>query len=299
MTAPAIRTTGLTRRFGQTTALDSVSVEVAPGGICALLGRNGAGKTTFMSLVTGQDRPTTGRVEVAGHVPFEHAPTLSALSFIRDNQRYPDDYRLHHVLRAAQRFRPNWDDALARDLVAAFRLPAKVVVKKYSRGQLSALAIVLGMASRAPVTLLDEPYLGLDGTARQIFYDTLLTDQLAHPRTFLVSTHLVSEMERLFTQVIVLDGGRVVLDAATDEVRGSFEVVSGHGAAVAEAVAGLDVVHTRAIGPLRSVTVRGRLDRARRGAASERGLSVEVADLQAVVSALGSMPTDTEGDDHV
>lgn len=299
MTAPAIRTTGLTRRFGQTTALDSVGVEVAPGAICALLGRNGAGKTTFMSLVTGQDRPTAGRVEVDGHVPFEHAPTLNALSFIRDNQRYPDDYRLHHALRAARRFRPNWDDTLARDLVAAFRLPAKVVVRKYSRGQLSALAIVLGMAARAPVTLLDEPYLGLDGTARQIFYDTLLTDQLAHPRTFLVSTHLVSEMERLFTQVIVLDGGRVVLDASADEVRGSFEVVSGHGAAVARVVAGLDVAHIRDIGPLTSATVRGRLDRERREAASELGLSVETADLQTVVSALGSVPTDLEGDDHV
>ena len=100
----AIETNDLTRVHGNTRALDSVTVQIRENTITGLLGRNGAGKTTFMSLATAQDRPTSGTVEVLGSAPFERADVLGQLCFIRDNQRYPDDYRLKHALRAARIF---------------------------------------------------------------------------------------------------------------------------------------------------------------------------------------------------
>ena len=142
----AIQVRSVTRSFGGVNALDDVSFSVPQDSILGLLGRNGAGKTTIMSILAGQDRPTSGRVDVLGHSPFEHEPTLAQISYVRDNQRYPDDYRLHHVLRIAPDFAPNWSADVADELVEGFRIPKKTPIKKLSRGQLSSIAIVLGLA---------------------------------------------------------------------------------------------------------------------------------------------------------
>ncbi|SNS59836.1 ABC-2 type transport system ATP-binding protein [Micrococcales bacterium KH10] len=299
MTAPAIEGAELTRQFGAMTALNEVDITVQQGSVCGLLGRNGAGKTTLMSLITGQDRPTSGTIKVLGHNPYEHDRTVQAISFIRDNQRYPDDFRLRHALKATRMFRPNWDEALAERLVEVFRLPAKTAIKKYSRGQISSLAIVLGLASRTPITLLDEPYLGLDATARQTFYDVLIEEQMQHPRTFLISTHLVAEMENIFDSVIVLDRGSVVLNATMDDLHGKFVQISGLKARVEEFAAAHRVVSTRTVGSLATALIHNNLDGDARHRATELGLEWERADLQSVVSALGSIPTATEGANNV
>src|SRR6218665_2198544 len=97
----AIETRGLTRVHGETRALDDVTLQIRENTITGLLGRNGAGKTTFMSLATAQDQPSSGEVRIHGETPFENASVLQRLCFIRDNQRYPDDYPLYHPLRAA------------------------------------------------------------------------------------------------------------------------------------------------------------------------------------------------------
>lgn len=150
----AINIRAMSRSFGHSTALDDITLTVPEGSICGLLGRNGAGKTTIMSILAGQDRPTSGIAEVFGEQPFENESILSRISFVRDNQKYPDNYRLHHVLRIAPEFAPNWNADVAAELIDGFRIPDRTPVKKFSRGQLSAIAIVLGLASRAPLTLL-------------------------------------------------------------------------------------------------------------------------------------------------
>lgn len=295
-TAPAIEGENLTRRFGSTTALDSVNLAVQPNTVCGLLGRNGAGKTTLMSLITGQDRATSGRILVNGRSPFENAPTLAGISFIRDNQRYPDDFTLRYALKSAAMFRPHWDADFAHRLADAFRLPPKTAIKKYSRGQASALAIVLGLAARTPITLLDEPYLGLDATARQMFYDLLLDEQLNHPRTFLISTHLVSEMESIFDRVIVLDSGRVVMDSSMDDLHGQFALISGVKSQVDAHTLGMTEVHKRVVGGLVSVLVQGSIPDEQVAAMRSAGLDVSPADLQSVVTALGAHSTDLDAE---
>ena len=119
----AIELRSVSRVFGASTALDDVSITVPEGSICGLLGRNGAGKTTIMSIISGQDRPTSGSVEVFGRRPFENEAALRGISFVRDNQRYPDNYRLKHVLRIAPAFLPNWSEDVAAELVAGLRIP--------------------------------------------------------------------------------------------------------------------------------------------------------------------------------
>lgn len=288
--APAVRLRGVGRRFRRTTALSDVTLDLPEGAVCGLLGRNGAGKTTLMSLLAGHDRPSSGSVEVFGADPFAHAPTTSAVSFVRDDQRYPDDFRLSHVLAVAPRFHAAWSAERAAELVDAFRLPSRTDVKKYSRGQLSALGIVLGLASRAPLTVFDEPYLGLDAGARQVFYRQLVTDLAEQPRTVVVSTHLVDEMEALLDRVVVLEGGRVVRDGTVDEARAAAYTVSGPAAAVEALTAGLHVLAGHRLGGLRSATVEGELTGEVDAAARRAGAQTSPASLQDVVLAHGAEP---------
>ncbi|MGW9021673.1 ABC transporter ATP-binding protein [Leucobacter chromiiresistens] len=293
MTPIAIETRGLTRRYRGAKALDDVSVQVHANTITGLLGRNGAGKTTFMSLVTAQDRPSSGAVAVDGHDPFERAETIEQMCFVRDNQRYPDDYTLKLATRAAGFSFPHWNQEVADRLIDAFRIPSKPIVKKFSRGQLSALGIVLGLASRSPITFFDEPYLGLDATSRAIFYDELLRDYAEHPRTIVLSTHLIDEMDRLLERVIVIDQGRVVRHDDVDAMRGSAFQVAGKAAEVDDFLTGLPVLSRRRIGGLATAVVDTPLTAERRAAAG--GLELAPVSLQDLVAAYGL--GDTAADD--
>ncbi|PWC06229.1 ABC transporter ATP-binding protein [Mycetocola zhujimingii] len=290
----AIEIDSVTRHFGRVHALDNVSFTVPEHSIVGLLGRNGAGKTTVMSIMAGQDRPTSGRVQVAGHDPFEHAPTLAQISYVRDNQRYPDDYRLHHVLRIAPDFAPNWSEELAAELVDGFRIPAKTPIKKLSRGQLSSVAIVLGLAARAPVTLLDEPYLGLDVTARAFFHRVLLRDSGEHPRTVVFSTHLIDESASLFDRVVIMDAGRLVLNADSDEASESAWVMSGTTDAVRQLTTAANVLSTNVVGGLMSATGSGVIDSGTLDLAEDLRVQISRASLQQLVAAYGA--DDAESD---
>jgi ABC-2 type transport system ATP-binding protein len=176
-----VRLTGVTKRYGDVAALDGVTTELGENRIHGLLGRNGAGKTTLMQIVTGQAFATSGTIEVFGEHPYENARVLGRVCFVKESQRYPDTFRVKHAMRAAALLYPSWDAAFARELVADFGLPENRTIKKLSRGMLSAVGVVIGLASRAPLTFFDEPYLGLDAVARQLFYDRLLADFAEHP----------------------------------------------------------------------------------------------------------------------
>lgn len=284
----AIEIQSVTRAYGGSTALDDVSLSVSEGSILGLLGRNGAGKTTLMSLIAGQDRPSAGRVAVYGQRPYESESALSKVIFVRDNQRYPDNYDLHHVLRIAPVYAPSWDADVAAEIVDGLRIPTRTRIKKFSRGQLSAVAIVLGLASRAPVTLLDEPYLGLDVTARGFFHDVLLRDYTAHPRTIVLSTHLIDESEALFDRVVILDRGSVRIDVPSEHVPDQAFVLSGPSEAVDRLASARTVIDAHAVPGLKSATVAGAPDPALRDEARRTGVQVSPVSLQELVAAFGA-----------
>src|SRR5690606_790531 len=146
------------------------------------------------SILTAQNCATSGDALVFGVHPYENSDVLSRICFVRESQRYPDDATATHALKAARLFFQNWDQTLAERLVDDFQLPMKTRIKKLSRGQLSAVGVIIGLASRAEITFFDEPYLGLDAVARQVFYDRLLEDYTEHPRTIILSSHLIDEV---------------------------------------------------------------------------------------------------------
>jgi ABC-2 type transport system ATP-binding protein len=147
----------------------------------------------------------------------------------------------------------------------------------------SALSVIIGLAARAEVTLFDEPYAGLDVIARRMFYDRLLADYAEHPRTIVLSTHLVDEVAGLLERVVMLDRGRITLDAPADDVRGAFTAVSGAAVAVDEFIAGRAVRDRRRIASQESVVIAGGLRDGDRAWAAELHLSVEPLSLQQVM----------------
>ncbi|MBG6084908.1 ATP-binding cassette domain-containing protein [Zhihengliuella flava] len=289
MTRNVVEVAGLTKKYGKTEVLGGIDFAIQENTITGLLGRNGAGKTTIMSILSGQEPKTSGRLNVFGAEPFESAGVLSRLCFVRESQKYPEDFKASHVLKTAPWFFENWDAELAAELVEVFRLPVGTRIKKLSRGQLSAVAIIVGMASRAELTIFDEPYLGLDATARGLFYDYLLRDFMEHPRTVLMSTHLIDEVANLLEHVVVIDRGRKVLDTDVEAAREAAFTVAGPAQAIDDVVRGRSVLRTQALGGLASVTVDGAADEQIRAAAAARGLEIGPVGLQDLVSAYGLM----------
>jgi ABC-2 type transport system ATP-binding protein len=277
-------------RFRETTALDDVTTVIEQDSITGLLGRNGAGKTTLMQLLTGHRVPTEGRIEVFGATPYENDGVLSRMCFIKEGQRYPDHFRVVDALTSAAMLFPEWDAELAAGLMSDFDLPAKRPIKKLSRGMTSAVGIVIGLASRAPVTLFDEPYLGLDAVARQLFYDRLLADYAEHPRTVVLSTHLIEEIAGLLERVLLIDHGRVLLDADAESLRGSAVTVSGPGDEVRSFARQHELLHAESLGGHSRAVVRihGTADR---HAAAAHGLTVEPTNLQQLVVAMSLQTT--------
>jgi ABC-2 type transport system ATP-binding protein len=279
----------LTKKFGKFTAVDSASFRIEENTIYGLLGRNGAGKTTVMQLLTGQQFASDGTIRVFGESPVENAAVLGNICFIKESQSYPDDFKPRHVFESAPWFFQNWDTECAQRLISDFRVPLNRRIKKLSRGQLSAVGVIVGLASRAPLTFFDEPYLGLDAVARQIFYDRLLEDFGEHPRTVILSTHLIDEVSALLEHVIVIDDGRIIIDENADELRGSATTVSGTRAAVDAFVGSRAVLHRESIGGLTSVTVEN-INTADRKAAAAAGLEFGPVSLQQLIVRKTSIP---------
>ena len=250
----------LTVRYGDTVAVDSVTLDLEPGKIYGLLGRNGSGKTSLLSVLASYRRASSGTVTVDGADPFENAALMRDTVFIRDSLDVTEQDRVATVLDFAGRLRPTWDAGYAEHLADVLGLDRRKRVSALSRGQRSSLGVVLGLAARTPLTILDEVYLGMDAAARTVFYRELLADYVEHPRTIILSTHLIEEVAGLFEQVIVLDRGRLLLHEDIDTFKARGVAVTGPAAAVDAFAAGRTVLSEQRLGGVRQVTLHGALD---------------------------------------
>jgi ABC-2 type transport system ATP-binding protein len=298
LATPMVEVSHLSRQYrGGVRAVDDVTLSISTDSIVGLLGRNGAGKTTLMSLITAQEYPTSGRVHVQGETPWENDRVLSQTCFIRESQVYPNNFKVGHVLAAGRRFYPHWDQELAESLVEEFALPRRRQIAKLSRGMRSSVGILVGLASRAPLTIFDEPYLGLDATARQQFYDVLLKEYAEHPRTVVLSTHLIDEVAALLQEVHVLHAGRLVMSGPAEELTRRACVLTGPTAAVEDLAGTHPVLHREPIGGYLALTLDRRADADLRARAERAGVEVGPVSLQTLVvrAGLDRAPAHLEG----
>ncbi len=216
-----------------------------------------------------------------GGDPFENDAITQQICFCAENQVYPDYFRVRDVFTAARLLYPTWDAAYAEELVELFELPKKRRVVKLSRGMRSAVGIVTGLASRAPLTMFDEPYLGLDATARQLFYNQLLADYAENPRTILLSTHLIDEVSELIEHVLVVDRGQLVIDEEAERLRGRAITISGPADTVDKFTYAMTRLHEERLLGQSRVTVLGDADDPQHARAL--GLDVKPVSLQELV----------------
>src|SRR5699024_7018527 len=153
---------------------DHISFTFVEPKIYGLLGRNGAGKTTFMEILAGHILATEGEILIDGDKPFDNRRLTESICLIKEGNNFKKDLRIKNVFKIYSYFYPKWDQALADDLTAVYSLNKNATVKSLSKGMESALAVIVGLATKAPITIFDEPYIGLDAAARKKFYEILL-----------------------------------------------------------------------------------------------------------------------------
>lgn len=273
----------LSKKYGNVKVIEDISFKIEENKIYGLLGRNGAGKTTIMHIITAQQFESSGELKVFGESPYENSRVLSQICFIKESQKYPDNFNISDVLEVAPLWYLNWDKNFAQELIKDFQLPLKRRMKKLSRGMLSAVGIIVGLASRAPLTIFDEPYLGLDAVSRSLFYDRLLEDYADHPRTIILSTHLIDEVSRLLEHVIVIDNGKILLNEEADNLRGRATTVVGAASKVEAFTMGRNVIHREPLGSVAAITIMGDLDAHDRQLVAELELELSPVTLQQMI----------------
>lgn len=291
MSGHRIETTDLTISYDKEPAVQNVTSQFEPDRIHGLLGRNGAGKTTMLSALASLRLPTSGQIRIAGQQPFDNEQVMQDVCLIRESGDVLTEEKIKTNLDWFELARPRFDRAYAEDLLDRFELPLNKKINSLSRGQASAFGVVAGLAARTPVTMFDEVHLGMDAPSRQLFYDLLLADFAEHPRTFILSSHLISEIEHLLETVTILHRGRLLLTDEAETVREQGATLTGPAARVDALAATLPVIGVRDLGPTREVTVYGVLDDEKLAAAERDGLHVGPVPLQELFIHLTSQTT--------
>ena len=261
MNTEILKAAGLCKSYGSKQVLQNLDLTIQPGKIYGLIGRNGAGKTTLLGILTAQNTKDAGEVTYGGEPVWENQRALEQMCFSRELSGTvmggQNNMKVRNYLRSASIFYPNWDGAYAQRLMEEFRLDPKKKICQLSKGQMSMVTILVALASRAPLTILDEPAAGLDVVMRERFYQLLLDDFAETGRTFLVSTHIIEEAASVFEQVIILDQGRILENSPTDELIDQFRYVSGREDEVDRVCAGVEVLSRRTVGRHTTAAVRG------------------------------------------
>ena len=220
----ALATRGLSRRLGREFAVRDVSLSIPAGAVYGLLGPNGAGKTTTIRLLLGLLRPDAGEVEVLGMDARRHpAEARRRVGYVPERPGLPEWMTTERAMRHHSVFFPGWSHAYAAELRERMGIPGGRPVRHLSKGQLGKLSLLLALAHRPSLLVLDEPTDGLDPVARRDFMEMLLEYVADTGATVLLSSHLVHELERVADWIGVMDGGRLVAEMPLEAFRGSIK----------------------------------------------------------------------------
>jgi ABC-2 type transport system ATP-binding protein len=215
----------LTKKYGAHVALDRVNFSVQAGRIVGLIGPNGAGKTTALRAVLGLTA-YEGRLQVLGREPFrERTQLMQDACFIADVAVLPSWLRVDHAIDFVAGVHPRFRRDRALALLAKTEITGRRRMRELSKGMKTQVHLALTMAIDAKLLVLDEPTLGLDILARRSFYDALVNDYMDETRTILITTHQVEEVEKLLTDVLFIDKGRIVLDSSLDDIATRYAAI--------------------------------------------------------------------------
>ena len=222
-----LRARGLGKRYRRRWALRECALDIPAGHVTGLVGPNGAGKSTLLGLAAGMLAPSAGTIEVCGGVPGSGPEQLAKVGFVAQNAPVYATLTVEEHLRLGARLNPGWDAALAAERIDRIGLDPAQRAGKLSVGQRAQLALTLGIAKRPELLLLDEPVAALDPLARREFLQDLMAAVAEHGLSVVLSSHLVSDLERVCDHLVVLVDSRVRLAGDLDELLATHHLLTG------------------------------------------------------------------------
>lgn len=222
MSELVVQTHALTKRYGSLTAVDGLEMRVERGSVYGFLGRNGAGKTTTLRILAGLSKATSGGAQVLGiETGRDQLAVLERTGFVIDMTLLPSMMG-KDLVRFNRGFFPRWDDRLVKRYAETLEIPMDRSFKKLSQGNKTKLCLLLALAQNPELLVLDEPTMGLDPVVTDQLFRLLVEDFSNDGRTILMSSHHLSEVERIADWVGIIDQGKLLLEARLDDIRAHY-----------------------------------------------------------------------------
>lgn len=250
-----IKFTDVTKSYRSQNVLKSINFDIAQGVLTGVIGRNGVGKTTLMKIIAGFIEETSGTVQVFSEKPFNSLKVSANSIFVDDAMDFPDALTLADILKECGRFYANWDATLANRLVEYFDFHPDARHLNLSKGKKSTFNAIIGIASHCALTIFDEPTTGMDSVVRKDFYRALLKDYLAHPRTILLSSHHLEEIEDLLENVLLIHDGVAHFHSSITDLQEMFIKLIGPAEKLLHHTKGRTIVDKNIAGPVPEWTV--------------------------------------------
>lgn len=220
-----IKVNNVVKCFGDFTALDGVSLNVDKGSVYGLVGPNGAGKTTIIKNLIGVYRPDSGEIKIDGQDVYENTDIKSRMIYVSDDLYFFPGYSIKDMAGYYKGIYTRWSDERFNAMADIFKIDIKRGVRRLSKGMQKQVAFWLGLSANPDIMILDEPVDGLDPVMRKNVWNLMLADVAEREMTVLVSSHNLRELEDVCDHVGIMNGGRVVIEKALDEVKGNIHKV--------------------------------------------------------------------------
>lgn len=250
----------LTKKYGHKVILDNLSFQLEPAKIYGLLGRNGAGKSTLLNIITNRIFPTSGEVKIGDHNINNDDDQLGKIYLMSEVDMYTKRTTIKRMMELADEAYENFDFKNAERLLKGFELDQKEIFANLSTGQRTAAKLVVALNVNADYILLDEPVLGLDANHRELFYKELIKTFQNKPRTFVLSTHLIEEIQQLVEHVIIINDHKIIEDADVESLLNRAYAISGPADDVDAYTNGLNVLDTETMGNIKTAYVLDKLN---------------------------------------
>jgi ABC-2 type transport system ATP-binding protein len=242
MSTLVLQAEGLSKRYGRREALSDCTLAIPAGRVVGLVGPNGAGKTTLLHIAVGLLQPTAGSIEVLGGHPASGAAQLAKVGFVAQDAPTYAGLSIADHLRFGAHTNPGWDQQLADDRITSLGLDRSQKAGKLSGGQRAQLALTLAIAKRPDLLILDEPVASLDPLARREFLQGLMVFIAEHGGSVVLSSHLVSDLERVCDYLVVLVASRVRVAGEVEDLLASHYRLTGARHDLADLPAGVEVI---------------------------------------------------------
>ena len=253
----------IVKNYRRQTILDNISFTLAPAKIYGLLGRNGAGKTTLLNIMSNRIFPTSGEVQISNEDINNNDELLSKIFLMSEANLYPRQMKISQTFDLADAAYGDFNYDLANRLLKVFDLEDKMKVTNLSTGQRTASKLIVALAVNADYIFLDEPILGLDANHREVFYQELVKTYQERPRTFVLSTHLIEEIQQLVEHVLVLDHHQLIIDEDTESLLAKAYAISGPEKMVDEYTKDLRILKTEMMGNIKTAYLLDNLNEQR------------------------------------